>query len=307
MTTPVIPPVLPMPIATGGDTRTIPEETPAGTNQLSFQSGFPAITSSPLAVGGIPAQREDFNAALKLLSQHVFFQQSGGVYLWSDKLNYLPGNIVRGPDGILYEALQPSGPDAGGAQPTSNALFWLDFLGSLLLPPKVPASRAVNTTPPLTGGGNLSADRTLGINPASQTAAGSMSAADKIKLDGIEAGATLGMRVWTSDEYTPVPEVVTSVNHQIPNFNPDKAIAEAWLKVVTNVDSWQLNDMIRNFGMSPTIDGTYKTIVPVAPLLTQTTIQIGTLDAWFINTNRSSGWNRSYDWSYFRYVFKIFY
>ena len=53
----------------------------------------------------------------------------------------------------------------------------------------VPTSRAINTTAPITGGGDLSADRTLAISAATTGAAGSMSAADKTKLDGIASGA----------------------------------------------------------------------------------------------------------------------
>ena len=49
-------------------------------------------------------------------------------------------------------------------------------------------ARAIATTAPLTGGGDLSADRTLGITAASSSAAGSMSASDKSKMDKIESG-----------------------------------------------------------------------------------------------------------------------
>ena len=48
-----------------------------------------------------------------------------------------------------------------------------------------PTSRTITTTAPLTGGGDLSADRTLAISAATTIAAGSMSAADKTKLDAI--------------------------------------------------------------------------------------------------------------------------
>jgi hypothetical protein len=54
----------------------------------------------------------------------------------------------------------------------------------------VPKARTISTTAPLTGGGDLSADRTLAITAATTLAAGSMSAADKSKLDGVQAGAT---------------------------------------------------------------------------------------------------------------------
>jgi len=48
---------------------------------------------------------------------------------------------------------------------------------------KAIATRAINTTAPLTGGGDLSADRTLGISAATTSAAGSLAALDKKKLN----------------------------------------------------------------------------------------------------------------------------
>lgn len=54
-----------------------------------------------------------------------------------------------------------------------------------------PTSRTISTTAPLTGGGDLSANRTLAITAASGAAAGSMSAADFTKLAGIATGATV--------------------------------------------------------------------------------------------------------------------
>ncbi len=51
------------------------------------------------------------------------------------------------------------------------------------------ATRAINTTAPLTGGGDLSADRTFAINAADGSNPGSMSAANFTKLAGIETGA----------------------------------------------------------------------------------------------------------------------
>lgn len=53
----------------------------------------------------------------------------------------------------------------------------------------VPVTRQIATTAPLTGGGDLSADRTLGITNATPSTAGAMSAADKTKLDGLPASA----------------------------------------------------------------------------------------------------------------------
>ena len=55
----------------------------------------------------------------------------------------------------------------------------------------VQPARSIGTTAPLTGGGDLSTNRTLGISAATTIAAGSMSAADKVKLDGVSAGASV--------------------------------------------------------------------------------------------------------------------
>lgn len=52
----------------------------------------------------------------------------------------------------------------------------------------VPTSRTVSTTAPITGGGDLSANRTIAISAATALAAGSMSAADKAEFDTIQAG-----------------------------------------------------------------------------------------------------------------------
>lgn len=55
----------------------------------------------------------------------------------------------------------------------------------------VATSRVINTSAPLTGGGDLSADRTLAISAATTGAAGSLSAVDKTKLDSLASGATV--------------------------------------------------------------------------------------------------------------------
>lgn len=52
------------------------------------------------------------------------------------------------------------------------------------------AATTISTTAPLTGGGDLSANRTFAISSATAGAAGSMSAADKTKLDAIASAAT---------------------------------------------------------------------------------------------------------------------
>ena len=54
----------------------------------------------------------------------------------------------------------------------------------------VSSTRTINTTGPLSGGGALSSDLTLSISAASTSSAGSMSASDKTKLDGLVISGT---------------------------------------------------------------------------------------------------------------------
>ncbi len=51
----------------------------------------------------------------------------------------------------------------------------------------VPTTRLINTTPPLTGGGDLSADRTLSIPPATAIVSGYLTSADWVTFNGKQA------------------------------------------------------------------------------------------------------------------------
>lgn len=121
MPIPVTPSFLQNIIGYSADASIIPATTPSGSGALSYQSAFPPITSLPLSAGGVAPSREDFNGVFKLLSQHTFFQQSGGVYPWSNSLDYPVGAHVLGSNMTEYVAVSPSGPDYSGAvDPTTD-------------------------------------------------------------------------------------------------------------------------------------------------------------------------------------------
>lgn len=81
----------------------------------------------------------------------------------------------------------------------------------------VPQTRLVNTTAPLTGGGSLAADLTLGISPATTSAAGSMSATDKAKLDAITSATSAPPEVKQSSELgTSTAFALENHTHQSP-------------------------------------------------------------------------------------------
>lgn len=86
---------------------------------------------------------------------------------------------------------EASGPFSGVAgtwapwwRPLADLIYELS-----VIPTPVPATRLISTTAPLAGGGDLSANRTLSITAATTIAAGSMSASDKTKLDGLPSSS----------------------------------------------------------------------------------------------------------------------
>lgn len=136
MPIPSKPPLLRNVIGYDADVFSLPDTTVDGSGALSYESGWPRITATSLKAGGKAPQREYFNQVNKLLSQHLFFLQSGNLYDWSASLNYNTGAHVLGSDGLEYVAVSPSGPDVpgvGAKDPagSKNKAQWL-LLAALL-------------------------------------------------------------------------------------------------------------------------------------------------------------------------------
>ena len=129
---PQTPDIMPSPLCYEGDTRNILEDTPLGTNQLSYKLGFPPITSVNVKAGGIAPSRVDINAALKLLSIHTFFVQSGNKYKYSDLLDYEIGSTVLGSDNSLYYCIQANGATEPNTvqDPISSTSYWIKIINS---------------------------------------------------------------------------------------------------------------------------------------------------------------------------------
>ena len=128
MPIPSNPPFLSNVLGYAADVSVIPGTTPSGSGAFSYQSAFPQITAIPLTAGGVAPMREDFNAVFKLLSQHVYFLQSGSLYTWNNALDYLKGAHILGSDGVEYIAQASSGPnlpDVGAKNPVSDdGTYW---------------------------------------------------------------------------------------------------------------------------------------------------------------------------------------
>lgn len=140
---------IPAPFANSGTKNVIPETmpTPSASAAASWTDGFPTVCSLPLASGGIPPARADFNGLFNSITQAQAFYQSGGVYAWDATVDYDVQRLVRGSDGLLYWSMAQSGPNtsAGAVNPTTDdGTYW----GTPSMPtmPAGDDSQAVATT-----------------------------------------------------------------------------------------------------------------------------------------------------------------
>ena len=118
------PAILPGAFAAEGDKNTIPANNDGLSGLASIAKGFPQITQVPLAQGGQPPQRQDFNGIFNLFSQFLLFAQNGGVYAYNNTLDYQPPCIISY-DGEFYSCVAENGPStSAGVQEPTIEQYW---------------------------------------------------------------------------------------------------------------------------------------------------------------------------------------
>ncbi len=90
--------VVSAPLAFEGDKNIIPESA-SGSNKASIEEGFPEITQLPLADGGLPPERADFNGMFYLSTDQRVFLQNGGVITYSEDVSTAIGGYPK--DAVL--------------------------------------------------------------------------------------------------------------------------------------------------------------------------------------------------------------
>lgn len=119
--------------AADGAKNDIPETTVTA-GKASLSQGFPTETELPLAQGGIPPKRKDFNGILNILSSYAMFQQAGGKFTYDARVDYTPPAIIfYGSD--LWWCVKANGASSLVVTPGTNTSYWIklkDYLANPL-------------------------------------------------------------------------------------------------------------------------------------------------------------------------------
>lgn len=118
-----------VPFAESGSKNTIPVASQIGVQPglASFTDGFPPLTMTPLAAGGIPPRGQDFNGILYFLSAAARWQQAGGSYSYDSAFataigGYPKGAVLLAADG---QGFWLSAVDSNTANPDTGGAGWV--------------------------------------------------------------------------------------------------------------------------------------------------------------------------------------
>ncbi|WP_336792234.1 hypothetical protein [Pantoea anthophila] len=92
------PKLLPVPFADAGSKQDIPNDSQIGVtaDRASYTDGFPPLTRTPLAAGGVPTFGTDFNGVLNDITAAVRWSQAGAGYNFNTALNTAIGGYSKG-------------------------------------------------------------------------------------------------------------------------------------------------------------------------------------------------------------------
>ena len=115
---------IPRPFADSGDKNSIPDSS-GSIGFASWQEGFPAITGTPFAQGGVAPKRKDFNGILNALSAATVWNQQGGVYAYDNATDYEVGNVAE-KNGSIYICKTANGPGSSVKDPSADTAetYW---------------------------------------------------------------------------------------------------------------------------------------------------------------------------------------
>lgn len=92
------PKLLPVPFANAGSKQDVPNDSQIGitAGRASYTDGFPPLTRTPLAAGGVPPFGTDFNGVLNDITAAVRWNQSGAGYPFDSSFNAAISGYPKG-------------------------------------------------------------------------------------------------------------------------------------------------------------------------------------------------------------------
>lgn len=128
---------LQVPFAVSGSKNTIPVPSQIGVvnGAASFTDGFPPLTMTPIAGGGVPPSGLDFNGIFNILSQHTAFMNAGGVYRFDATLaaavgGYPVGFVLQDDAGLnSYLNILAANSTNFNTTPASIGVSWIPYAG----------------------------------------------------------------------------------------------------------------------------------------------------------------------------------
>lgn len=125
------------PFAASGTKNTIPVPSQIGITPgaASFTDGFPPLTFTPIAAGGVPPAGADFNGILNELSSHTVFQNAGGRYRFDATLaaaigGYPVGFVLQDDAGLNeYVNILAANTTNFNTTPASIGVSWIPYSG----------------------------------------------------------------------------------------------------------------------------------------------------------------------------------
>lgn len=132
---------LQVPFAVSGTKNTIPVASQIGitAGAASFTDGFPPLTMTPIAAGGVPPAGADMNGALNILSQHTTFLNAGGVYRFDAALStavggYPVGVVLQDDAGLnSYVNILAANTTNFNSTPAAIGVSWIPYAGQAAL------------------------------------------------------------------------------------------------------------------------------------------------------------------------------
>lgn len=128
-----IPAKVPVPFANSGSKNAIPTASQIGitAGAASLTDGFPPLTFTPVAAGGVPPSGKDFNGILNLLSENTQWSNAGAFYSFDSSFastigGYPKGAVVLRSDGGGF--WQSTVDDNTTDPETSTASGWVPIM-----------------------------------------------------------------------------------------------------------------------------------------------------------------------------------